>query len=503
MGKKVTEMLQNLGITLLLLALATALGWVFQHLELQNSNVVIVYLLSVLLTARLTRGFGYGLAASVLSFLLFNWFFTDPYFSLKINDPGNIITIVIMTITATITSALTSKVKQSAAEAREQEAESNALYRLTNRLTDAENCDEIAEILVHTVSSILECHASCVCFDENGQPAPTFIQQRPDGKVVHREVDDPVQLKKRMERLHASADVNSEFYDYPIYGRTAILAVLRIPTETGENLTDAQKRMLHSLIENTALAMERYRSLQAQAKSREETTQERYRGNLLRAISHDLRTPLSGIMGTSEMLMGMTEQEDPRYDLAKDIYNDADWLHGLVENILNLTKFQDGRLKLSKEPEAVEEVIGAALGVIEKRMPGRKIDVSIPENVLLVPMDARLITQVLVNLLDNAGKHTAPGQEISISVEEDSAHNLMRCCVADRGSGISPNDLPHVFQMFYTTRNQGADSRPGVGLGLAICQSIIEAHGGTIYAENRPEGGAQFIFTIPLGGDEK
>ena len=195
----------------------------------------------------------------------------------------------------------------------------------------------------------------------------------------------------------------------------------------------------------------------------------------------------------------MTQQDDPRYAMAKDIYQDADWLHGLVENILNLTKFQDGRLQLHKEPEAVEEIVGAALAAMEKRLPDRKIDVSIPENVLLVPMDARLITQVLINLLDNAAKHTPDGREISISIQEEDGQ--MRCCVSDRGCGISPEDLPHIFQMFYTTRNQGADSRPGVGLGLAICQSIVEAHGGKIHAENRPNGGASFIFTIPIGGD--
>lgn len=499
MGKRTKSILRDTGTTALLLVGATAIGWIFQELGFRNSDVVIVYLLSVLLTARLTTGLTYGLIASLFSFLLFNWFYTEPFFSLKINDPSNIITIVIMTITAAITSALTSKVKQSAAEAREKEAEANTLYQLTNHLTDAENCDAITEIMIKSVSNILDCHVACVCFSDMKAPMPTFLHLKTDGTLVHREVEDPESLRQRMEGLHTSVYEGADYYDYPVYGQTSILAVLRIPSQVGENLTEAQNCLIHSIIENTALAMERFRSLEAQARSREETTQERYRGNLLRAISHDLRTPLSGIMGTSEMLMGMTQQDDPRYAMAKDIYQDADWLHGLVENILNLTKFQDGRLQLHKEPEAVEEIVGAALAAMEKRLPDRKIDVSIPENVLLVPMDARLISQVLINLLDNAAKHTPDGREISISIQEEAGQ--MRCCVSDRGCGISPEDLPHIFQMFYTTRNQGADSRPGVGLGLAICQSIVEAHGGKIHAENRPNGGASFIFTIPIGGD--
>lgn len=503
MRKSVLEQLQNIATTLLLVGGATVIGWIFYRLNMNDSNIVIVYLMSVLLTARLTKGYSYGLAASILSFLLFNWFFTEPFYSLKINDPSNIITVVIMTVTATITSALTSKVKQSAAEAREKEEESNALYQMTNHLTDAENCDAIAEITVRTVSQLFSCNVSCITFDEKGMPMPTFVQQKSDGTQIHRELEQPEQLKKRIEGLHAGVDAGKKFYDFPIYGRNGILALLRIPKETAENLSPMQIRLIHSLGENAALAMERIRSLQAQARSREETMQERYRGNLLRAISHDLRTPLAGIMGTSEMLMGMTEKEDPRYEMAKDIYKDADWLHGLVENILSLTKFQDGRLSLKKEPEAVEEVIGAALAVVEKRIPDRRIEVTIPDNLLMVPMDARLITQVLVNLLDNAAKHSPEDKEIVVSVEELPQTHEAQFCVSDSGTGIAANDLPNIFQMFYTTSNKGVDSKRGVGLGLTICQSIIEAHGGKIHAENRPEGGAQFIFTIPLGGGEK
>ena len=501
MRKKIIECSKNSGIVVLLLTLATIVGVLFQNQELHHSDIVMEYLLAVLLAARLTKGYVYGLAASILSFLLFNWFFTEPFFSLKIYDPSNIITVVIMTVTATITSALTSKVKQAAADAREKEAESNALYQMTNHLTDAKNCDAIAEITVKTVSDLLGCNVSCVYFDEDGTPMPTFIQQRRDGTQIHRELQQTQELKRRMEALHAPVDMGPEFYDYPLYGQTNLLAILRIPTETAANLTDAQNRLIHSLMESAALAIERFRSLQAQTRIREEAVQERYRGNLLRAISHDLRTPLAGIMGTSEMLMGMTEHQDPRYDMARDIHEDADWLHSLVENILNLTKFQDGRLTLHKEPEAVEEVVGAALMVLEKRLPDRRIEVSIPDNLLLVPMDARLISQVLVNLLDNAAKHTPADREIRVSAQGFEEEGEVRFSVVDRGSGIAPSDLPHIFQMFYTTSSGGADSKPGVGLGLAICQSIVEAHGGRIYAENRPEGGAQFTFTIPLGGD--
>lgn len=484
-------------LSLLILVLSTLLGFCFRSWELHETNIVVVYIFSVLLIARFTKGYLYGISASVISILLFNWFFTAPYFTFKVNDMTYLITFAIMMVISIVTSALTTKVKEAVVEAKEREAESNALYQMTNQLTDAEDVDAIGAITVKTASEALGCNAAFICFDENGAQEKTFLQRKEDGSVIRRELIGGEELRRRMERLHGAVDITEQEYDYPLYGKTMILAVLRIPAKIGSEMTPAQTRMLHSIIKSAALALERLRSLQAQARSREEATQERYRGNLLRAISHDLRTPLSGIMGTSEMLIGMTDPDDPRYTLAKDVYKDADWLHGLVENILNLTKLQEGRLILNKQPEAVEEVIGAALMVMEKRMPERIIGIEMPEHVVMVPMDARLISQLLVNLLDNASKHTDKNGEISICVSTD--ENYVSITVADRGCGIAEQDLPHIFQMFYTTHSKSPDAKlRGVGLGLAICQSIVEAHGGSIRAENRKGGGAAFTFTLPL-----
>lgn len=500
MKKKAAERhLLDCCITIMFIVAATLFGFLFRHWNLMETNTIVLYILSVLLTARFTNGYLYGNLATLLSFLLYNWFFTEPYYSLKINDPMMILTVVIMTITATITSALTSKVKQSVNDAREKEAESNALYQMTNHLTDAETGDAIGSIAVKTISEILSCNAAFICFDENGVICPNFIQQKEADVQIHRRLEQPEAFQKRMEQLHRPYEIGSEFYEYPIYGQTAMLAVLRIPVAYGEKMTERQTRLVHAIMESTSLALDRLYSLREQVKSREETTQERYRGNLLRAISHDLRTPLAGIMGNSEMLMDMNDPQDPRYTLAKDIYEDADWLHGLVENILNLTKFQDGHLALNKQPEAVEEVIGAALMILNKRALDREIEVDIPDSLLLVPMDAKLITQVLVNLLDNAVKHTTPQQEIRISVTEEPEKGFVSFSVSDRGSGIPESSLPKVFQMFYTTSKKESSSKKGIGLGLSICQSIVEAHNGKISAKNRTDGGAEFTFTLPLG----
>ena len=201
-------------------------------------------------------------------------------------------------------------------------------------------------------------------------------------------------------------------------------------------------------------------------------------------------------MGTSEMIRDLSEPSDRRYTLAREIWSDADWLRALVENILSLTRLEDGRLQIEKQPEAVEEIVGSALAQMDRRAPDREIDAELPEELLLVPMDAKLIVQMLVNLLDNAVRHTPPGNEIKVSVEKQDGKAVFS--VLDRGEGIREEDMPHLFERFYTTRGKSADAARGVGLGLSICDAIARAHGGSIAAQNRDGGGAVFTFELPM-----
>ena len=182
--------------------------------------------------------------------------------------------------------------------------------------------------------------------------------------------------------------------------------------------------------------------------------------------------------------------------LAQEIIDDAEWLHSLMENILNLTRLEDNRNYIQKQPEAIEEIIAVVLERFEKRAPGRELKVSIPNELMLVPMDAKLIIQVLINLLDNAVKHTEPENEIQLSV----THNDGSACftVADKGSGILEKDLPYIFQLYYTSSKGSADSQKGMGLGLTFCDTVVKAHGGNITASNHPEGGAVFTFNLPM-----
>jgi two-component system sensor histidine kinase KdpD len=338
-----------------------------------------------------------------------------------------------------------------------------------------------------------------LCFDEEGIPERSFIQQVNDEKQIYREVDDVMHIKYRIEELRTAYYSGDEFHDWPIYGQENILGIIRIPKEISEMLNETQAKLLRTMIESTALAMDRFREFHQRLKSKEEMVQERYRGNLLRAISHDLRTPLSGIMGTAEILMDLTEKNEQEHDLVSAIYNDADWLRALVENILNLTRLQEGKLVINKEYEALEEIIGSAISHFSRRSPEFEINIDMPEKVILIPIDAKLIMQVLINLLDNAMKHSKGNNEITIRVKDPIDGKMVEVFVIDNGEGIDPIDLPNLFQMFYTSNCRIADVKKGIGLGLSICEAIIQAHGGTIKAENREgSSGAVISFTLPM-----
>lgn len=403
-------------LSIVLIAAATAVGTLFRAAGFPETNIVIIYMLAVLLCARFTTGFVYGLAVSVIATAAFNFFFTAPYHSLQVYDPDYLVTFAVMTTVSLLTSALTSRVKKSVLEIALREKETQALYVLTNRLSETESTEEIARVTVESIRDVFQTRAELIWFDDSGISETALTQ--------------------RLEDTDGDCLTDGENCIWPINGRESRLGLLRIPAEAGQQLGKNQKKLLWSMLECAALAVDQFRAAQERLRYREESEHERYRGNLLRAISHDLRTPLSGIMGTSEMIRDMSREDDPRHALAQGIWDDADWLRSLVENILNLTRLEDGRLVLQKQPEAVEEIIANALEHIAKRAPEREIGVDIPEDLLLVPMDARLIVQVLVNLLDNAIKHTAPEREIRIAVQRDGTDAVF--CVADRGDGISP-----------------------------------------------------------------
>ncbi len=235
-----------------------------------------------------------------------------------------------------------------------------------------------------------------------------------------------------------------------------------------------------------------------------ESERETMRANLLRAVSHDLRTPLTAIAGTTAALLESGDRIPPerQKELLRESHDDAEWLIRMVENLLSITRMNGGGAPLQKSPEAVEEIVSEAVVKLHRRFPQAKVAVSVPEALLLVPMDAMLIEQVLLNLLENAVLHGGRSDGIRIAVTREGGWAVFAVC--DEGRGIPPAQLPHLFSGAPLRENEApADGRRNMGIGLSVCLSIVKAHGGRMDAENRPGGGACFRFALPLekGGD--
>ncbi|HKL79941.1 MAG TPA: ATP-binding protein [Mobilitalea sp.] len=284
------------------------------------------------------------------------------------------------------------------------------------------------------------------------------------------------------------------YFTSSIKVRDNLVSYLCMPKEM-ENMNSEQLFLLDSVKIQIASAMERVVLVRDREAAKSETERERFKSNLLRAISHDIRTPLTRITGAAHMLQHNLGENDS-IKLISGIYEDSTWLTHLVENILSLTRIQEGKLNIHIQSEAVEEIISGAISQTIKYAPDHKITITVPQEVLFVPMDGKLIEQVLINLINNAIEHTSPENEILVSVKPEADKVWFE--VKDSGIGIDEKDLTNIFDMFYVSPNSRRDGKQGMGLGLAICKAIITYHGGNITASNNPEGGSTFRFYLNL-----
>jgi two-component system sensor histidine kinase KdpD len=255
---------------------------------------------------------------------------------------------------------------------------------------------------------------------------------------------------------------------------------------------------METILAQFVIALDRESLHKAQEANRINIEKERLRNSLLRSISHDLRTPLTAIAGGSEFLLEHLDTSDLETirSLLSDINSDAVWLGSMVENLLNMAKIQDGKLMLEKRPEVVDDIVAEAVSRIAKNLGGHRLIMERAEGILLAPMDARLIIQVLLNLIGNAISHTRP--DCSIFLGTRNTEGAVEFSVSDDGGGLSEEALSHLFESFAAPASGKGERRRGVGLGLSICKAIVRAHGGDIRGWNNDRSGATFAFTLPV-----
>ncbi|MCL2332633.1 MAG: sensor histidine kinase KdpD [Actinomycetia bacterium] len=485
-----------------LLVLATGISFGLEALHIGDQNIIMVYILAVLIVSRITRGFIYGATASVLSVLIFNFFFTHPFLTFNAIAPGYPVTFIIMLLVAIITSTMTARVKTQAKLAVRSEQRTEILYEINRKLLVTRGTRNIIDQINSYVMKLFG--RSVVFYTDPRKEGNAVILRKPgdDSDVLLQSDEAAVATWCYLNKKPAGAGTDTlggaaAFY-LPVVTQGKVLGVIGLAREKGtELLSQDSKFFLQLIVAQAAMALDRQASSDAQRQANESTEKEKVRSTLLRAISHDLRTPLTGILGASSAILENPDalSEAEKEKLLYNIKDDSSWLIRMVENLLSVTRISEEGAKLVKSPEAVEEIVSESVSRIRARYGQARISVQAPDKVLIVPMDGILIEQVLMNLLENALIHNRQDAAIQVRVSRQGAR--ARFEVEDCGSGLAREDLPALFSDLPET-SADADSARGFGIGLSICKSIIDAHGGTIAAENIDAGGARFSFELPL-----
>ncbi len=477
-----------------IVAVASGVAWLmFPFFQL--SNLIMVYLLGVILVAT-RHGRGPSIFASLLSVAAFDFFFVPPYFNFGVSDAEYLVTFAVMLVVALVISGLTVRIRAQADAARQREQQTAALYAMSREMASTRGLEELVKIAARHIGDVFRSHVVVLLPDAAGFLSPR--SGRPQFEMDSNElaVSRWVYEHRQPAGLGMPTLPGASALYLPLIASRGPLGVLGLqPADPHALDAPEQLHQLETFANQTALAIERARLAEEAQEAHVRVETERLRNTLLSSVSHDLRTPLATITGGVSTILesGSRLDSETRRELLESVREEAERLNRLVENLLQMTRFESGALQLRREWHPLEEVIGAALGRLGKRLSDRRITTQLPPDLPLVAIDDVLIEQVLVNLLDNALKYTPPDSPISITATV--ADRTIRVEVADRGPGLPPGEEDRIFEKFY--RGPSSSGR-GAGLGLAICQGIIRAHGGRIWAENLPGAGVAFRFALPI-----
>ena len=494
----------DLLLTIGILATATVIGWAFLRLGFANANIIMVYLLGVLLTSAFTSGYTCGVLSAFLSVLLFNYFLTEPRLSLVAYGSKYPITFAVMFAAALLTGTLAAKLKAHAQLSARDAYRTKLLFDMNRQLQKAETPEEVYRMTATQIQKLMQRDVLIypaqgnALLDGNIYPADgSSPYSIPDTDLEQTVVQWVWQNRKRAGATTQNFPKAKRLY-LAIRTGQQIYGVVGIPMEKQTQPDAFTSSILFSILGECSLALDNLRNAREKEEAAVLAKNEQLRANLLRSISHDLRTPLTSISGNADTLLHSYDVLDgqTRKQIFTDIYDDAQWLTGLVENLLSITKIVDGSVKLSLSDQVVDDIISEALRHIDRRAAEHHITVDCGDVLLLVRMDAGLIMQVLINLVNNAVKYTPVGSNIQITAIP--RENMAEICVSDNGPGI-PNELKErVFEMFFTGGNPIGDSRRSLGLGLTLCQTIVHAHHGEMTLKDNSPHGCIFSFTIPL-----
>ena len=458
-----------------------------------RSNLVMVYLLGVAFVAS-RYGRGPSVLAAVLSVAGFDFFFVPPSLTFAVSDSQYVVTFAVMLVVSLLISTLAARVRAQVDMARQREQRTQVLYAMSRDLAAARTVAEVAGIASRHVSEVFGGPAAAFVPGPEGSLRLAGGTAPSDGSrenaVAQWAFDHGQAAGLGTDTLPGAAAVY-----LPLRGTQSVLGILAVrPDAALLPLRPDQADLLEALSRQAASGLERARLAEEAQQARIAAEAERLRSTLLSSVSHDLRTPLATITGAaSSLLQDTSPRAEGRRELESAIYEEAVRLNRLVTNLLDMTRLESGSLQLNRDWYSLEELVGSSLARLEPALKDRPVRVQIPRDLPLVPVDGLLVEQALVNLLENAAKHTDPPG--AIEVQARAGEGAVEVEVADEGPGLPPGTEEQIFEKFY----RAEPTRRGFGLGLPICRAIVTAHGGRIWAERREPRGTRFRFTLPLG----
>jgi len=489
-------------VTLLCLAISTAVGFAFDWAGFSESNIITIYILGVLVTAVSTSGHLYGAANSLLSVLAFNFFFTEPRFTLQADGPSYPVTFLIMLSSSIIASSLASRVKEQARMAAEKSYYTELLLGSSQKLQTIRTEWDCLRLTAEQLSRMFD-RPVIYALNDADKELDFRIEPADEHTLLEKLSTEEIGVAKWVQKnnKHAGATTNtlpdSKWLFLSVRGTRGVMGIVGVPI-AGYVVPDAfEKNLMVALLGECGLSQERIRLEEERNQIALQTQRESLQANLLRAVSHDLRTPLTNINGSVGILMGKDQTLKPevREQLYIAIDDDTNWLINMTENLLAATQLETDRTKLKTAPELLEDLFQSAVRQLDRRARGHHISVDLEDQTLMASMNAGMIQRVIINMMNNAIQYTPKDSHIILSGTR--RKDWVEISVSDDGPGIPDEAKKHLFDLFYTAEQGKPDSKRGLGLGLHLCQSIVNAHGGTITVSDHAPSGTTFRFTLP------
>lgn len=465
------------------------------------ANIIMLYLLGVMLIS-IRYGRGPGLASSFLSVSIFDFFFVPPRFSFTVADTQYLLTFAIMLSVALVISNLTSSLRKQAIVANYRERRSLALYEVGKELASALTTGHIVEVSTHHVAKIFNSKVAILTPDANEQLEVAQTNESSNAALQETTLLD-VDLgiaqwtydRQQQSGLGTDTLPSSKILYIPLKAPMRTRGVLAISPENNHDIyLPEHRQLLDTFASQIGLALERKHYVEIARDAVISMETERLRNSLLSAISHDLRTPLTSIIATTEQLKETISTRTNAFKMLTGLHDQAIRMQNLVLNLLDMARLQSGTVKLNSDWHLLEEIVGSAINGLQTTLQQHRVVVTPMEDIPLLYVDAILIERVLSNLLDNACKYSDAGTTITISAKQQGGQ--VSVTFSDEGQGLPPGMETSIFQKF--TRGKSESTIPGVGLGLSICKAIIEAHGGKIWADKNEKIGTTFTFTLPV-----